>query len=233
MAGHNIFPWKKTTAGTLPYNDDAMGGIMWLLKEIVDGKKQFEFVDDAQRAQIAAAFNKGIDCILKTQINDAGKPTAWCQQYNEITMEPEWARTFEPLSICNAESVDLVMLLMNIENPPQPVIDAVKNAVAWFNESKILNTRVRTIPAPVLNSKYTVSTTDRVVETDTTAPPVWTRYYELHTHRPMFCNRDGKPVFSLAEVDRERRDGYAWYTYEPAKALKKYEAWKKKWKVNN
>jgi PelA/Pel-15E family pectate lyase len=76
---------------------------------------------------------------------------------------------------------------------------------------------------------YTVSKHDKVVVNSPGAAPIWTRYYELKTHRPIFCNRDSKIVYTLAEVDRERRDGYAWYTYEPQKVLNRYEAWKKKW----
>jgi PelA/Pel-15E family pectate lyase len=175
------------------------------------------------------AFTKGIDCILKTQINDAGKPTAWCQQHNEITLEPAWARKFEPPSICNGESSGIVLLLMRINNPSKEIKGAVENAVAWFEESKILNTKVQTIDAPVMETAFTTSKHDKVVVSSAGAPPIWTRYYELKTHRPVFCNRDSKLVYSLAEVERERRDGYGWYTYEPQKVLNKYGEWKKKW----
>jgi hypothetical protein len=44
----------------------------------------------------------------------------------------------------------------------------------------------------------------------------------------MFCNRDGKPVYTLAEVERERRTGYKWYVDEPQRVLEKYPSWKKK-----
>lgn len=33
----------------------------------------------------------------------------------------------------------------------------------------------------------------------------------------------------MAEVSRERRSGYSWYTYAPQTALDKYPAWQKKW----
>ena len=213
----------------ITYNDDAMSGVMWLLKDIIDNKPEFDFIDEPRRQKLKASFKNGLQCILKTQINDTGKPTAWCQQYDEVTMQPAWARAFEPPSICNGESVNIVLLLMAIKEPSAEIIAAVQNAVTWFEESKITGTRVKTIDAPVLVTKYTVSKTDRVVVNDSTAPPIWTRYYELKTHRPLFCNRDSKVVYSLAEVDRERRDGYGWYTYEPQKILNRYEAWKKKW----
>jgi PelA/Pel-15E family pectate lyase len=219
------YPLEKNYSRYITFNDDAYGGIMLLLKDIVEGKKEYVFIDAKLKQQLQAAYDKGLDCILKTQINDTGKPTAWCQQYDEVTLQPAWARKFEPASICNGESVDVVQLLMNIKNPSPAVIDAVQNAVAWFNESKITGIKVETFAAPEMVTPYRISKTDKRVITDSTAPAIWTRYYELKTHRPLFCNRDSKVVYSLAEVDRERRDGYAWYTYSPQKILKQYPKW--------
>jgi PelA/Pel-15E family pectate lyase len=224
-----FYPLENNYSRYITFNDDAYIGIMELLKNIVDNKPAFAFLTKDERTRFTAAFNKGLDCILQTQINDSGKPTAWCQQHNEQTLEPAWARKFEPPSICNGESAGIVMLLMNINNPSKAVKEAVQHAVAWFNESKITDTKVLTVDAPEMTTPYTVSKHDKVVVNSPGAAPVWTRYYELKTHRPIFCNRDSKIVYTLAEVERERRDGYAWYTYEPQKVLNRYEGWKKKW----
>ncbi|HMD01248.1 MAG TPA: pectate lyase, partial [Ferruginibacter sp.] len=156
-------------------------------------------------------------------------PTAWCQQYDEVYMKPAWARKFEPPSICNGESPKIVLLLMSIKEPSPLVIYAVQNAVAWFKVSAIHGIRIETFDAPEMITPYRVSKTDKRVVEDATAPDIWPRYNELKTHKPLFCNRDSKVVYSLAEVERERRDGYGWYTYEPQKVLNKYEAWKKMW----
>ena len=213
----------------ITFNDGVFEGIMAMLKDILDNKPQYTFIDAKYRETLKAAYDKGLDCILKTQINDTGKPTVWCQQHDHVTLQPAWARKFEPPSICNGESSDVVLFLMSIDHPSKQIVDAIQNAVAWFQESKIYNTRVNVIPAPRVVTPYKVSTTDRVVVTDTTAPPIWTRYYELKTHRPLFCNRDSKVVYTLAEVTRERRDGYGWYTYAPQKVLDKYPQWQKHW----
>jgi PelA/Pel-15E family pectate lyase len=222
------YPLEDNYSRHITYNDDAFSGIMLLLKDINDGKPEYSFIDSKQKKQLQQAYQKGLDCILKTQINDAGKPTAWCQQHDEVSLQPAWARKFEPPSICNGESVAVVQLLMNIKDPPAAVIDAVQNAVAWFNESKIKGIRVETFAAPEMITPFRISKTDRRVVEDPNAPAIWTRYYELKTHRPLFCNRDSKVVYTLAEVDRERRDGYSWYTYEPQKILDRYPSWQKK-----
>lgn len=221
------YPLEKNYSRHITFNDGAMMGIMKLLKGIADSKPEYAFIETGKKQKLVKAYQKGIDCILKMQINDGGKPTAWCQQHDERTLEPAWARKFEPPSICNGESSEIVLFLMSISHPSAAVIQSIKDAVAWFESSKITDTRVETIDAPLLQTNYTVSTHDRIVVNSPGAPPIWTRYYELKTHRPIFCNRDSRIVYSLAEVERERRDGYGWYTYEPQKVLARYAAWKK------
>jgi len=220
---------KNNYSSHITFNDGTMIGIMQLLKNILDNEPQYSFIDNKLREKLLIAYNKGLDCILKTQINDTGKPTAWCQQYDEFTLQPAWARKFEPPCICNKESSEIVLFLMNIEHPNKATIEAVQNAALWFDASIIHNTRVKTIKAPKEITPYKISVNDRVIVIDSTAPAIWTRYYELKTHRPMFCNRDSKVVYSLAEVARERRDGYGWYNYEPQKVLNKFPQWQKKW----
>jgi PelA/Pel-15E family pectate lyase len=220
---------KNNYSSHITYNDGVMIGIMQLLKDILDAKPLYSFVDSKYISKLQTAYNKGLDCILKTQINDAGKPTAWCQQYDEVTLQPAWARKFEPPSICNKESCDVILFLMSIDKPDQKIKDAIQNAIVWFQESKIYNTRVQTIDAPLAQTPFKTSTHDKIVVIDSTAKPIWTRYYELRTHRPMFCNRDSKIVYSLAEVARERRDGYGWYTNQPEEVFKAYPEWKAKW----
>jgi PelA/Pel-15E family pectate lyase len=226
------YPLENNYSRHITYNDDVFAGIMDLFKDICDEKPLYSFIDAKKRKQIQASFDKGLDCILNTQINDAGTPTAWCQQHDEVTLQPAWARKFEPPSISNGESVKIVLLLMSLKKPSPAIIAAVDGAYAWFNASKITGIRVETFKAPVDTTPYLISRSDRRVVNDPAAPPIWTRYYELKTHRPLFCNRDSKVVYSLAEVERERRTGYAWYTYEPQKVLDKYPDWKKKVTTN-
>lgn len=224
------YPLEENYSRHITYNDGAFTGIMQLLKNMIENKPAYSFIDNKLRQTVKQSYEKGLDCIIKTQIKDNGKLTAWCQQHDEVTLAPAWARAFEPPSICNGESSDVVLFLMTISNPSKAVINAIDNAVEWFSASRIYNTRVKIIPATVMATKYRVSKTDRIVVNDSAAPPIWTRYYELKTHLPLFCNRDSKVVYSLAEVDRERRDGYGWYTYSPQKVLNSYQAWQKKWK---
>ena len=226
------YPLEKGYSRHITFNDGAYIGIMEVLRKIVNNDTNYSFIDKKTQKDIAFAYQKGINCILNTQIIEKGRLTVWCQQHDEITLKPAWARAFEPPCICNGESVGIVKFLMNIDHPDQKVIRSVQAAVKWFQESMILNTRVETIQVASEKSKWKTSTTDKVVVIDSLAPPIWTRYYELETEKPMFSDRNSKILYSLSEVSRERRSGYGWYTYSPQDVLKKYSKWQKKWATN-
>jgi PelA/Pel-15E family pectate lyase len=92
-----------------------------------------------------------------------------------------------------------------LKNPDELIIKSIKSAVRWFEKSKILGIKIKTIDAPHSEYKFRNSDNDKIVVEDPNAKPIWARYYSLESHIPIFCNRDGKIVFSLSEVERERR----------------------------
>jgi len=220
---------KGNYSRRITFNDGAYVGVMRMLGKILNKNADFSFVGNDIRKKVAIAYEKGLNCILDMQIFEKGRLTAWCQQHDEKSLKPAWARAYEPPSICNGESSSIVLFLMGIDKPDARIIKSVQSAVKWFYDSRIYNTRFVTIKAPLQTSKYRDFTTDRVAVIDSTAPPIWTRYYELETERPLFSDRNGKFLYSLSEVSRERRNGYGWYTYSPQEALDIYPEWQKKW----
>ncbi len=213
----------------ITYNDGAMMGVMKLLYKIKIHDLNYTFVPADYLLKVNEAVEKGINCILNTQIVEDGNTTAWCQQHDNITLKPQNARTFEPAAICNGESSEIVLFLMQIGNPSERIKNSIENAVSWFAESAIYGIRIDEIEAPTKKFMYHTSSFDKVVVKDPNAQRIWTRFYELVTHVPMFCRRDKKIVYSLAEVERERRTGYSWYTYAPERVLLEYPKWKKNW----
>jgi PelA/Pel-15E family pectate lyase len=222
------FPLEKNYSTHITFNDDVMTGIMTMLKDIIENKPYYSFVDSARCEKAKIAFDKGLDCILKCQIKDNGTLTAWCQQHDEVNLAPAWARAYEPPSICNRESAPVVLFLMSIDKPSSEVINSVTSAVKWFEDSKLMGIRVEEFNAPEIYTGLRTLKTDRRVVEDKSAPPIWTRFYEIGTHKPLFSNRKSELLYSMAEVDRERR-AYGWYTYEPQTVLDQYPAWQKKW----
>ena len=160
------------------------------------------------------------------QIRQNGVRTIWAGQYHHETLEPVGARSFELPGLVCRESVAVVRYLMRIEEPSAEVISAVEGAIAWFRAATIAGLRYETVSAEPVKYAWHTSSTDRRTVADSTAPPLWARFYDLHTNQPFLANRDGQRVGTLAEVERERRTGYDWYGTWPAPLLEwDYPAW--------
>jgi PelA/Pel-15E family pectate lyase len=208
----------------ITFNDDAMTGVMNLLREVAHRDQVYSFVDERRRLRSEQAVDKGIQCILACQVKVKSRLTAWCAQHDEITFRPAPARTYEKISLSGGESVGIVRFLMGIERPSQPVIVAIQSAVAWLDAVKLTGIRVVDKADASLARGF-----DRVVVRDPQASPLWARFYEIETNRPIFCGRDGVIKSSLAEIEYERRTGYRWYVTTPVQLLDgDYPAWVKK-----
>ena len=206
----------------ITYNDNAMVNVMDVLKAIAENNAFYAplKLDKKLRERCQAAFDKGVECILNTQIIVDGKPTVWCAQHDEQTLQPASARAYELPSFSGAESVGIVQLLMNIDHPSQRVIDAVKGAVAFFRSHEIRNIATEHFRnAQGMNDMRVVPSEGNIL---------WARFYDLSTQKPFFCGRDGVKHSSVYDIERERRAGYGWYTNAPAAVLKAYPAWLKK-----
>lgn len=177
--------------------------------------------DEVLAKRSVEAIERGIQCILKTQLKQDGKLTAWCAQYNAKTLKPEMARKFELASLSGSESVGIVRFLMRINQPSPEIIEAVERAVEWFEKVKITGYKFVDISAPQESSGK-----DRVLVPDSTGI-LWARFYDVDTNEPFFTGRDSQRHQSINEVENERRTGYAWYGTWPLKLLtKEYPAWK-------
>jgi PelA/Pel-15E family pectate lyase len=228
-----FFPDTSGYRRYVTFNDGAMAGILRVLHRITAGDSLYAFVDPDLRDRVRRAFAAGLECVLRCQVLQDGRKTAWCQQHDDRDLRPRAARSFEPAAICSMESAELVLFLMSLTAPSAGVVDAVQNAVSWFDRTQLRGIRAKTVNAPETEYQYHRADFDRIVVSDPDAPPLWPRFTELGTGRPLFCNRDGTPVYSLAEVDRERRTGYAWYTEEPSNVLKNYPRWQREWAPGN
>ena len=69
----------------ITYNDDAMINVMEVLQDIANDKAPYTYLPEDIRKQAQAAVDKGIECILHTQVKQNGKLTVWCAQHEEHT----------------------------------------------------------------------------------------------------------------------------------------------------
>lgn len=208
----------------ITFNDDAMIGVMNLLRDIAEGKTEYKFVDSRRRGQATRAIRRGLACILKTQVTVGGRLTVWGSQYDEIALVPAAARTFEPVSLVSAESVGIVRYLMRLPHPTPKIVAAIEGGIDWFETSKLMGIKWVSRSDATSPNGF-----DRVVVKENGAGPLWARFYEIGTNRPIFAGRDSVVRYDVAEIESERRNGYQWYVETPAKLLAEdYPKWHRK-----
>ncbi|MDQ0065112.1 pectate lyase [Chryseobacterium lathyri] len=205
------------------YNDNAMINALTVLYNVSEGKNDFDVVDSKLKEKSRIAVQKGIECILKTQILQKGIPTIWADQYNETTLQPDKARAFEPISLATGESVGIVRFLML--QPVTPEIEkSIKSAVNWFKQNKIEGYSYN---VSKINGKAV-----RTLAEDKTSV-IWARFYDINSNKPLFGDRDGSVKYDYNEVSEERRNGYSWFGDFADKLInKEYPKWLEKNKIS-
>ncbi len=207
-----IYPAGKQYHRHITFNDGAMVGVMRLLHEIARAPV-YAFLGEPKRNAAQAAFDRGVECILQCQIVVNGRQTVWCAQHDELDLRPRPGRSYELVSLSGSESAGILSLLMSLESPSPKVRAAIQAGAEWFAAATLTGIRL------------TQQNGDRVVIDDPQAPPLWARFYDVETGRPFFCGRDGIKKPRLADIEPERRNGYAWYGAWGESVAKEYATW--------
>jgi PelA/Pel-15E family pectate lyase len=197
------------------FNDGAMTNILLLLRDVAAGQREFAFVRAEYRLQAAASESRGLACLLRCQVKVASRLNAWAQQYDMLTLAPTSARNYEMPAISSGESAGILGYLMSLERPSAEVVRAVHAAAAWLEETKLRD--VAWGPAENGSGKTLVPAPG--------AGPLWARYYEIGSNRPLFGDRDKSIHDDVNGISAERRNGYGWYSTGPARALERYAQW--------
>lgn len=205
-----VWPLEGGYHDAATLNDDAITNVLSTLQQASQG--QPAYLDHEQREDAEKAVERGIDCVLDAQFVVNGKPTVWGQQHDPLTLAPTSARSYELTSLTAQESANLMRFLMKQKNPSARLKASINGAAAWLESHKL--------------SGYTYD-----FETGLhVAPgqgPIWARMYEIGTDKPIFSDRNGIKLYDWDQL-KDRRLGYAWYTYAPVLALRQYESWARK-----
>ena len=131
------------------FNDNAIADVIDVMLEA------FRTYDDPRFRDAAMAAG---DFMLLAQMPEP-QPT-WAQQYNR-SMEPAWARRFEPASVTGGESFGVMSALIGlyIETGEARFLTPIEPALDWARRSLLPDGRLA-------------------------------RFYELHTNRPLYFVRD-------------------------------------------
>jgi PelA/Pel-15E family pectate lyase len=203
-----VYPLEGSYHDAATFNDHIATRILMLLRAVSAGA--YPFTTQAERTRAQLAIDRAVACIVAAQVTVAGRKTVWGQQHDPITLRPVKGRSYEPAALCSLESAGLVDRLIDVPAPSPAVVSAVQAAVSWLRERAIYGYRYDARGELIAQQG---------------AGPLWARFYQIGTNRPIFSDRDGVIRYDLREVGEERRGGYAWYVDAPAATLARYEAW--------
>ena len=127
-----------------------------------------------------------------------------------LTLQPESGRNFEP----PAESTDVLFLRINdLPHRDKAEQQSIRAAAASFARTSIYGEQWQRTP----NGRELLP-----------APcpgPIWERYCQIDTDRPIFVDCDKTIHDNVADLFLEQRNGYAWYSARPQKALDRFSQW--------
>ena len=102
----------------------------------------------------------------------------WAQQYNEY-LQPAWARSFEPPSICPLVTINNInsLIQLYLHTGHNAYLEPIPDAIRYLGESQLPNGK-------------------------------WGRFLELGTNKPLYYDRGRIRHDSLSQLSEERRTGY-------------------------
>jgi PelA/Pel-15E family pectate lyase len=216
-----VWPLEGGYHDAITINDDAMTHAVEILKDVAEGAPDYTFVPRDLVRRAGPAAERGIDCLLKLQIVENGVKTAWAQQYDALDLEPTSARNYEMASLTSDESFPIVEFLMHLSKPTPAEIEAVNDAAAWFEKVEIHGYRFGSGDFRADRN----SADGRKLVAVEGAGPMWSRYYQIGTDKPIFGDRDKTLHDDVNDLSRERRNGYSWFNTEGVAVLADYKTW--------
>jgi PelA/Pel-15E family pectate lyase len=192
-----------------------------ILHDVSADAPDYAFLPQDLKRLAGPASEHGIECLLKLQIVEKGKKTAWAQQYDALTLEPTSARNYEMAALSSDESFSIAEFLMGLSNPTPQQVAAVHAAADWMTKAAIYGYRYGSGDFRADRA----SPDGRKLVAVAGAGPIWARYYQIGTDKPIFGDRDKSIHDDVNELSRERRNGYAWYNNAGIAVLAHYKTW--------
>jgi PelA/Pel-15E family pectate lyase len=203
-----VYPLEGEYHDHITFNDDSMTHVLEVLQMVASKDPACAFLDDATRAKAAAAFEKGIACILKMQIVQNGKKTAWCAQHDPLTLAPAEARAMEPAALSGMESASLLKFLMALPQPKAELVACIDSGLAWLDAVKVTGLKRTKIEGKTA-----------FVSDSSSTEVFWARFYRLTDSQPIFPGRDGVLYTSFNDMAAHNSLGYDYLSGRPGSVV--------------
>ena len=207
------YPERSLYRHQITFNDDAMTRVLDLLQDIVEGDATVAGLPAEYADKARTALQRGLANVLATQVRIDGQLTVWAAQYDEVTLQPAKARSYELPALAVSESVGVLRLLMRQSEPSPQTVEAIEAGLQWLQAIALPDLTMRKVEAADQPSGK-----DVLIE-PLAGARLWARFYDLQQGQPMFVNREGERVARFADIPNERRVGYAWYGVWPEQLL--------------
>ena len=165
------YPWQGNYHDFATFNDQ---GINDCIRVMIKADSYYNREDVKKSLQKVGRF---------MMISQLPPPQpGWAQQYNEY-LQPAWARTFEPPSVCPSATVHNINSLIDLYQHTQKgqYLEPIPDAIRWLKASQLPNGK-------------------------------WGRFLELGTNKPLYYDRGRIRVESVQQLSLERRTGYNYET---------------------
>jgi PelA/Pel-15E family pectate lyase len=199
-----VYPLEGGYHDNITFNDDAMTHILELLLAIEKNEPRFKFLDPKLQEMVKESLDRGIQCVLKTQVVIDGKKTVWCAQHDPFTLEPAQARKMEPATLSGVESARLLKFLMTIPEPSPELTESIESGLAWMENAQIAGLR---------RSKVDGKTA--YLDDPSSSDIYWARFYDINSGKPVFPGKNGKLYDTFAAMAAENELGYDFYSTLP------------------
>lgn len=168
----HMYPEQGNYHDYATFND---GGINDCIRVMLEA---YQFYQDNEA--IEKSLRKAARFLMISQLPPP--QPGWAQQYNEF-LQPAWARTFEPPSVCPAVTIKNMNTLIDLYLVlgDETLLEPIPDAIRWLHEIRMENGK-------------------------------WARFVELGTDKALYYDRGRIRVDKLEDLHPERRLGYAYET---------------------
>jgi pectinesterase len=200
------YPLIGGAADAAWFGDDATVGVLRLLRDVARG--DHTFVGDGRRRRARESLERGIRCVLDSQVVVDGRRAGWSAIHDPLTLAPFGLRSDPGLAA--AATAGVIGFLMEQDSDDPRVAAAVHGGAAWMRETMLWGLAYTPHQEPVPTPG---------------AGPLWARDYETGWNRPLFPLAEGEAGNDWRRVPASAWTRDDWLTDAPAWVLAQYDRW--------